>query len=117
MRSSKAQNKISVWDLVDKTVAVRVWDSSGQAFACDIVKVAEVSWGGDEFASFDGSKWTEYCTADIIRVFWYTDSTDNKKQKGKSMHPIVEEFPLGHPITDEFPTEGLETPSILYYLD
>lgn len=43
--------------------------------------------------------------------------TNNKKQKGKSMHPIVEEFPLGHPITDEFPTEGLETPSILYYLD
>lgn len=33
------------------------------------------------------------------------------------MHPIVSEFPLDHPITDEFPTKGLETPSILYYLD
>ena len=69
MRIWKTQSKIAACNLVGKTVAVRVWDSFDHTYTYEIVRVAEVSWGGDEFASFDGFKFTGYDTADITRVF------------------------------------------------
>ena len=69
MRIWKTQSKVAACNLTGKTVAVRVWDSFAHAFTYDIVKVAEVSPMGDEFATFEGGKFTGYCTADITRVF------------------------------------------------
>jgi len=69
MRIWKTQSKVAACNLAGKTVAVRVWDSFDHAYTYDIVKVAEVSPKGDEFASFDGFKFTGYDVADIQRVF------------------------------------------------
>lgn len=69
MRIWKTQSRISACNLQGRTVAVRVWDSFTHDFTYDIVKVAEVSPAGDEFATLEAGEFTGYCTADITRVF------------------------------------------------
>ena len=52
MRIWKTQSKVAACNLTGKTVAVRVWDSFDHTYTYDIVRVAEVSPNGDEFAAF-----------------------------------------------------------------
>jgi hypothetical protein len=68
MRIWKTQSHISASRIVGRDVAVRSWDKSTETFTFDIVKVAEVSPCGNEFASFDGA-WKGYNIGDIRRVF------------------------------------------------
>ena len=69
MRIWKTQSKVAACNLQGRTVAVRVWDSFDHTYTYDIVKVAEVSPTGIEFAAFEGGKFTGYDVADITRVF------------------------------------------------